>query len=241
AELVTVQQEHDEQAEFYNNCMDYLYKIGLFSIASGHKDFKERIIISASQLEATQGTHGTLYPPKMADVESLIERITSISQSDALNLLNVDIDVHLDHDRIQPPQKVVAKKFPTEIFPMPIKQFIDEGASAINCPPDFIGIALRTFAGTAIGNSRIIQVKKSWKESPRLFSAIVAEPGSKKSPALDLVSKPFKEEQRKLHDQYKMNYEQYEIEQAKYEKELALWKKDQSDIMPEKPEEPKFK
>jgi hypothetical protein len=33
----------------------------------------------------------------------------------------------------------------------------------------------------------VLQVKPGWREGPRLFTAVVADPGSKKSPALALV------------------------------------------------------
>jgi hypothetical protein len=43
-----------------------------------------------------------------------------------------------------------------------------------------------------------LQVKPGWHEGPRLFTAVVADPGSKKSPALALVMQPLRERQQQL-------------------------------------------
>jgi hypothetical protein len=56
--------------------------------------------------------------------------------------------------------------------------------------------------GAAIGTSRVLEVKPGWREGPRLYAAVVAEPGSKKSPALDLVAMPHRRRQRTLHTAY---------------------------------------
>jgi len=52
--------------------------------------------------------------------------------------------------------------------------------------------------GTAIGNSRALEVKKSWNEGPRIYCAVVARSGTAKSPALDLAMKPMAKRQEAL-------------------------------------------
>jgi uncharacterized protein DUF3987 len=50
--------------------------------------------------------------------------------------------------------------------------------------------------GAAVGTSRVLQVKPGWHEEPRLFTAVIADPGSKKSPALALVMQPVRIQQQ---------------------------------------------
>src|SRR5581483_1882130 len=50
----------------------------------------------------------------------------------------------------------------------------------------------------AIGNTRCIQLKRGWEEPAILWSAIVADSGTLKSPALDAAVKPLYKVQQKL-------------------------------------------
>ena len=80
--------------------------------------------------------------------------------------------------------------FPVHILPPVLRNFVKEGARAIGCPPDLIAVPLMVFAGTAIGASRVVQIKEGWTESPRVYAALVARAGEKKSPAFKLAMRP---------------------------------------------------
>ncbi len=119
-------------------------------------------------------------------------------------------------DRVEP--------FPVEVLPTPLARLVTEGAAALPCPPDFLGVLMLPLLGAAIGTSRVLEVKPGWCEGPRLYAAIVAEPGSKKSPALDLVATPYRRRQRTLHAAYLRDRARYQQALAEYERELADWK-----------------
>jgi Protein of unknown function (DUF3987) len=91
-----------------------------------------------------------------------------------------------------------APPFPVDVFPAPLARFVTEVAASLPCPPDFVAVPLLAVLGAAIGNSRVLQVKPGWHEGPRLFTAVVADPGSKKSPALALVMQPLRERQQQV-------------------------------------------
>jgi hypothetical protein len=57
--------------------------------------------------------------------------------------------------------------FPVEVFPTPLRRFIREVAEALPCLPDFVGVPLLAVLGTAIGTSRVLEVKPGWLEGPR--------------------------------------------------------------------------
>ena len=131
--------------------------------------------------------------------------------------------------------------FPVEVFPAPMRQLIEQGAEAINCPVDFLGVPLLALAGTAIGNSRVIRIKNGWVEGPRIYAAIVDDPGGAKTPALNLVSTPLEKRQRLLQAEYEFAKEQYEEAMTEYEADLESWKKKKKKdrgVRPEKPKEP---
>jgi hypothetical protein len=91
-----------------------------------------------------------------------------------------------------------ALPFPVEVLPQPLARFVHEVAEALPCPPDFVGVPMLALLGCAIGTSRVLRVKPGWLEGPRLYTAVVADTGTKKSPALRLAAWPFYERQRKL-------------------------------------------
>jgi len=110
--------------------------------------------------------------------------------------------------------------FPLHVFPQEIADFIQASADSINCPSDFIAIPMLTTLGIAIGTSRTIEIKKGWKESPRIYSAIVAEPGSRKTPALNLATSPVLQLQREYASTYYQKKKAYEQELISYERKM---------------------
>ncbi|HLY29668.1 MAG TPA: DUF3987 domain-containing protein, partial [Ktedonobacterales bacterium] len=93
--------------------------------------------------------------------------------------------------------------FPLVVFPTALRNLVASGAAAIHCPPDFLAVPLLVALGVAIGTTHAIEVKRGWREYARLWAAIVAKPGDKKSPALDLVMAPLHERQRRLASEYR--------------------------------------
>ena len=59
----------------------------------------------------------------------------------------------------------------------------------MQCPVDFVGVALINLLGAVIGRKMGIRPKQrdDWTEFANLWGMLVAPPGSKKSPAMDAV------------------------------------------------------
>ena len=133
--------------------------------------------------------------------------------------------------------------FPLAVFPSVLATFVQTCAAALPCPPDFLAVPLLAVLGAAIGTTRVVEIKPGWRESPRLWTAVVADPGSKKSPALDLVLRPLYRAQHRLKQAYAQDMSAYELERAAYDKRYAAWKREQSPMphaIPAKPHEPEF-
>lgn len=134
--------------------------------------------------------------------------------------------------------------FPMEILPLKLRRFVEEGARALPCPPDFLGLPLLAAVGTAVGASRVLRLKSDWTERPCIFGAIVGDPGSKKSPALKLAMKFIWERQKHLKKEYAKKKKKYELELAEYEQQRDQWKRNlkagnaSPQDCPEKPAKP---
>jgi hypothetical protein len=90
------------------------------------------------------------------------------------------------------------ERFPTDVLPGPLARYVREAAKAINCPEDYVGVAVLGLAGSAIGNTRVIEVRRGWQEKAATWIAMLGDPGSKKSPVLRQGTKPFEERQLEL-------------------------------------------
>jgi hypothetical protein len=134
-----------------------------------------------------------------------------------------------------------AAPFPTEVLPAPLAQLVREGANAFPCPEDFIAVPMFSVLGTAIGASRIVEVKPGWREGARINVAVVVDPGDKKSPALDLVMRPLYRRQESLLEAYKLAELDYKSALDHYEMAMMGWKKasyKRDGTPPEKPTPP---
>ncbi len=80
--------------------------------------------------------------------------------------------------------------FPLDVFPSAVRRYVADSAAALGVAPDLIAVPLLAMAGGAIGNTRALLVKPGWIERPILWAAVIALPGSGKSPALTVARQP---------------------------------------------------
>lgn len=131
--------------------------------------------------------------------------------------------------------------FPTEVLPKVVADFVQQGALALGCDESYIALPLLTMLSAAVGNSRQIKLKRTWPEPAIIWTVVVGESGTLKSPALDLALKPIRRVQDAAFRQHAQDMEQYNQEKANYEADLAQWKKSgrkNGEPPPETPAEP---
>jgi hypothetical protein len=131
------------------------------------------------------------------------------------------------------------KPFPVAVLPEPIRGFVNEAAKAIGCDASYIALPLLSGLASAIGNTHRIQLLRIWSEPAIVWTAIVGESGTAKSPALELALRPIRKRQ---HDAMKAHAEamkQHADALAMHERDAAHWKRSKSDAPPPaKPEAP---
>lgn len=74
--------------------------------------------------------------------------------------------------------------FPRELLGGFWAEWCEEVSASANAPFDYAGASLLTLAGALIGNARTVTAG-SWSEPPILWSALIGNPSSGKSPAMD--------------------------------------------------------
>lgn len=114
---------------------------------------------------------------------------------------------------VDPPEKpapqLTYEPFPLHCLPEPVRGYVAESASALGVDLAFVALPALAACASAIGNTRVIQLKRGWAEPSVLWAAIVADSGTLKSPSLDASVKPFYRVQQKLLKQHAEEMVQY--------------------------------
>lgn len=127
--------------------------------------------------------------------------------------------------------------FPVDVLPGPLKEFTTMGAASMACDPAYLALPLLSALGASIGNSRRLRIKRGWDVPPIIWSVLIGESGTTKTPAFKLVMRCFYARQGEHLKQFTEDTKQHQIDLSKWEKEMAAWKRDKS-LDSEPPEKP---
>jgi hypothetical protein len=130
-----------------------------------------------------------------------------------------------------------AAGFPVDAMPSPCRRLVEEATASLGCAPELVALPMLAALSSAIGASRVVEVKGGWREGATLFLAVVASPGAMKTPAAKVAKKPVFEYQRELGRAYAEDKEDWK-------RELRQWEVDKreaakaGEVAPEQPEAP---
>ncbi|HYW80500.1 MAG TPA: DUF3987 domain-containing protein, partial [Thermoguttaceae bacterium] len=134
--------------------------------------------------------------------------------------------------------------FPVDALPEPINGFVRAGSKAIGCDQSFVAVPLLAGLGSAIGATKRIELKPGWTEPAVVWSGIVGESGTMKSPALSLALGPLKRLQAFAMAEFPQFQEQYVRDCALFDADYRAWKnkgRAKNEPPPEKPREPQVR
>lgn len=101
------------------------------------------------------------------------------------------------------------RRFPTSLLPGVVAEFVQAAARSIDCDESMVALpTICTLAG-AIGGTRAAMLKSGWSEPSVIWGAVIAESGSKKSPAIDSPLKAIIRQEManiKAHEQELLQY-----------------------------------
>ncbi len=136
-----------------------------------------------------------------------------------------------------PPALPEAPPFLIKAMPAACRPLISEAEAALGCAPELVALPMLAALSSAIGTSRIVEVKGGWREWAALFLAVVASPGAMKTPAAKVAKKPVFDLQRKLGKAYAEDKEDWKREVRQWEVEKRDAQK-AGQPAPEEPEAP---
>jgi hypothetical protein len=105
--------------------------------------------------------------------------------------------------------------FPVDVLPEPAARLVTEGAAAIGCPRDFLGVPILAVAAGTIGRSVSLRLKPGYFVGPVVFASNVGPPSDGKTPALKAVANGVREISDQLAAEHAKAMEQWQAESEK--------------------------
>jgi hypothetical protein len=75
------------------------------------------------------------------------------------------------------------RPFPLAALAEPVRSFVGETAGALGCDPAFVALPALAAVAACVGNSRVVKLKKGWSEPAVVWSVIIGDSGTLKTPA----------------------------------------------------------
>jgi len=134
---------------------------------------------------------------------------------------------------------VAYQPFPVDALPEPLQSFVIQAAEAVGCDYAFVALPLLAALASAVGNTRRIELKRVWSEPAIVWTAIVGDSGTMKSPAMELALRPLRQRQSQAIKRHAEVMDEYQTEAMRHELDLAAWKKSGGEGLPPiEPEQP---
>lgn len=126
--------------------------------------------------------------------------------------------------------------FPVEVLPDVLQRFVEAGAAAASCDAAHIAMPMLAAATAAVGMSRQLKLKGSWRVPAILWTATVGDSGSKKSVGAAMALAPIEAIESRNERRYQRESREYERTLADWEQQVSDWKKSKRrGRAPEKP------
>lgn len=117
-------------------------------------------------------------------------------------------------------------KFPIDIFPAPIQNYMIECNNTLDSSIDYMGCSMLWVTSIVVGNSIHIEVKRGWVETANVWIAVVGKAGLGKTPSIKNIIHPLMKINSKEIKSYLKHAEKYAV----YSKSSESEKKQVEDV-----------
>ncbi len=144
--------------------------------------------------------------------------------------------------KLPPALRPVLKLDPKDL-PDVMRDAVIDLADRLQCPPDYLAVAMLSAAGAVVGNKVGIfpyANDESWEVYPALWGGIVGDPGTKKTPSLLHAHKPLQHLESQAAQKYASDMQSHKQAMIQHDKAVAAWSKNKgTSFKPTPPVEPK--
>jgi len=120
---------------------------------------------------------------------------------------------------------------PLDLLPCRVREFVRAAAADTGCDPCFVALPALAALASAIGNTRRLKLKTTWRVPPILWTVLVGESGNQKTTGFQLAAGPIQRLQAQALGRYDAEFKEYERTLRRWE---AVDRKNRS----EKPKPP---
>ena len=123
-----------------------------------------------------------------------------------LNLARPQQPPELPPSFVDPYADFVGPAFPLDVLPPTLAEFVDAEHRAMGADPSAIAMAALTVVAGALHAETKIRVGEGWWERPILWTALVGQPSTMKSPIIDKTKKPLLSVDQEREKRWKQEY-----------------------------------
>jgi hypothetical protein len=189
---------------------------------------------------AEGGIHrGTPREPK--HVSDLFDPLDVLSAVSFVSVRTPDV---LDESKKYEP----VKPFPIHCLPGVAGEYVAAAAESIGCTHGEVGLPLLASLARAIGNKRIIEPKRKWRQHASIWGVIIGKSGTAKTHAINVATQFLHDRQNELHAANEEKKKQYDCDMKEWKVRNKAWEDlsrkalldSKLPAMPAEPEEPKY-
>ncbi len=174
--------------------------------------------------------------------EAIAKMIARHTSATTVTTSQTPSSVNADDGPLRAQEKVNAslywKPFPVNAIPDPVSRYVQAAGSSIGCDPAFVGLPLLAALAGAIGTSTRIELKPDWQEPAVVWTAIIGDSGTHKSPALKAATYFTDEQDSRELRVFREKEEDYKKLEKEYELDLKKWQRKPSGPPPTEPPVP---
>jgi hypothetical protein len=108
------------------------------------------------------------------------------------------------------PQHPEYKRFPVELLPDVVQQYVSEHSSAIGIDAAFVAVPMLPVLAGLIGQSRRLYIKRNWTEPSILWAVTIADVSTGKTPGWQAATAPAKAIERSIYELRKQAEQQHQ-------------------------------
>ena len=160
------------------------------------------------------------------------------ARSEVLNELDLELQAIRSSDKQSARYKIKGdefKPFPVNLLPNVLRLFVTESSAAIGCDPTFSLMPALAVCASAIGASRVLQLKHTWHVPSVLWSVVIGESGTQKSPPWRMAIDPLKTRQGQNSELYAAEAAGGRERMREWKREYKAWEHEPKGAPPEEP------
>ncbi|MCL2118081.1 MAG: DUF3987 domain-containing protein, partial [Planctomycetaceae bacterium] len=202
--------------------------------------FKSSPLVNVVQIADHAAITGIAAFPVKGDFADLCELLDGKDHAEIKHLVDQMIAESLPEAVVE--EGLEWEPFPVDLLPDTMARLCREAAKAKNIEAAYVATFAISAVASVLGSAYKVRLKKDWIEPAIIWTCLVTESGSGKSPGLDSALKPLLHLQNESDKRYKEHYKGYAGEMEQYQLAYEDWKKDRRRLPgllpPAKPEPP---